>query len=188
MKVIFAQGNHSREHDGTRHNIGFMVADRLAKAHGTSFAPKAKFMADVAEFSHNDEKILLVRPMTFYNHTGQSARALVDFYKFAPESDLLVVHDDLALPFGTVRIRRKGSDAGNNGIKSLNAHIGPDYVRIRIGIRSELKDRMDDADFVLSRFSESERTALEETIIPKTIELAEAFLADTLEDTSHTLL
>jgi PTH1 family peptidyl-tRNA hydrolase len=185
VKVIFAQGNPSREYDGTRHNVGFAVLDKLAAIHDVSFAPKSKFRTDIAEFSHEDEKVLLARPATFYNETGQSARALVDFYKFAPLEDLLVIHDDLALPFGTIRIRRKGSDAGNNGIKSLNAHIGPDYARIRIGIYSDLRDRVDDADFVLSRFTADERTALEESVVPKTIELIEAFLAGSLEDTSH---
>jgi PTH1 family peptidyl-tRNA hydrolase len=188
MNVIFAQGNPEKVHDETRHNVGFAVLDILAGMYGTSFVSRSRFKADVAEIGSGEDRILLVKPATFYNETGVSAHSLVDFYKLNPRENLLVIHDDLALPFGTIRIRRKGSDAGNNGIKSLNAHIGPDYIRIRIGIYNELRDRTDDADFVLSRFTGDERTALRSTIIPKVIELTQAFLAGTLEDTSHALL
>ncbi|MEP6710637.1 MAG: aminoacyl-tRNA hydrolase, partial [Candidatus Saccharibacteria bacterium] len=134
MKLIFAQGNPGDQYNTTRHNVGFAILDALAKKFEASFTSKPKFFADIAELNIEGEKILLVKPATFYNETGKSARALVDFYKLAPATDVLVVHDDLALPFGTLRTREKGSDAGNNGIKSLNAHLGPDYARLRIGI------------------------------------------------------
>ncbi len=188
MNIIFAQGNPSKDYDGTRHNVGFIVLDKLAMTHRADFASKSKFKSDIAEINSTEGKTLLVKPTTFYNESGVCAHSLVDFYKLDPKVNLLVIHDDLALPFGTIRIRRKGSDAGNNGIKSLNAHIGPDYIRIRIGIYNELRDRQDDADFVLSRFSADEQATLQGTIIPKVIELTNEFLAGTLEDTSHALL
>ncbi|MNR44856.1 Peptidyl-tRNA hydrolase [compost metagenome] len=96
-----------------------------------------------------------------------------------------MVHDDLALPLGTIRTREKGSDAGNNGIKSLNAHLGPNYSRVRIGIKNELHSRIPDVDFVLGHFSKDETEILTTTIIPKTIELIEHFCADELQTTSH---
>lgn len=164
-----------------------MAVDALAAEYKASFTPKSKFHADIAEKNIDGEKILLVKPTTFYNETGRSARALVDFYKFNPKDDLLVIHDDLALPFGTIRIRRKGSDAGNNGIKSLNAHLGPDYTRIRVGIHSPNRDNIDDASFVLSRFDSEEATTLKEEIVPKNIELMNDFLAGSLEETSYTI-
>src|SRR4051812_44656762 len=120
MKVIFAQGNPGNEYTTTRHNVGFFMLDRYARDNGGEFIKKAKFHADIAELSINSEKVLIVKPTTFYNDTGQSARLLIDFYKLDPSTDFLVIHDDLALPLGTVRTRDKGSDAGNNGIKSLN--------------------------------------------------------------------
>jgi PTH1 family peptidyl-tRNA hydrolase len=187
MKMIFAQGNPGTQYRQSRHNVGFYLLDEFASQHSASFTSKPKFHADIAELIIGGEKTLLVKPSTFYNETGQAARALVDFYKLSPNDDMLVIHDELALPFGTVRIRQKGSDGGNNGIKSLNAHLGPDFTRLRIGVYNELRDRMPDADFVLGNFSQHEAKVLHATIAPKINELIDAFCADTLEVTSHTL-
>lgn len=185
MKLIFAQGNPGSQYQATRHNVGFLVLDELVAQLGGEFTPKAKFHAEIAELSIGGEKVHLVKPTTFYNETGQSARSLVDFYKLDPARDVLVIHDDLALPLGTIRIREKGSDAGNNGIKSLNAHLGQDYRRIRVGIKNDLHGRIGDVDFVLGHFSRSESETLQATIIPKTIELIEHFCTGQLEITSH---
>ena len=160
MKIIFAQGNPGSEFAATRHNVGFYLIDQFAQKHGVSFVAKAKFYAEIGELSSGGEKILLVKPTTYYNETGQSARALVDFYKLTPASDLLVIHDDLALPFGAIRTRLSGSDAGNNGIKSLNAHLGQGYARARIGVYSPLRDQINDVDFVLGKFSQAEGETL----------------------------
>ncbi|HET8883981.1 MAG TPA: aminoacyl-tRNA hydrolase [Candidatus Saccharimonadales bacterium] len=185
MKIIFAQGNPGVQYAHSRHNVGFLTLDVLAHIHSVSFSKKPKFHADIAEVKIADEKVLLVKPTTFYNQTGQAARLLVDFYKLTPDEDVLVIHDDLALPFGTIRTRHKGSDAGNNGIKSLNAHIGQAYTRIRVGVYNDLRDRLPDADFVLGNFTKSETDALKESILPKTIELITAFCVDAIEPTSH---
>lgn len=132
MKVIFAQGNPGSRYAKTRHNVGWQFLDSYAKSKKLKFAAKPKFMADVAEITTADGKALLVKPMTFYNQTGQSARAIADFYKLEA-GDFLIVCDDLALPIGTIRTRIGGSSAGNNGIKSLNAHLGEATARARIG-------------------------------------------------------
>lgn len=187
MKIIFAQGNPGTQYQSTRHNVGFFVLDQLASAKGKEFINKPKFYADIAELVIAGEKALLVKPTTFYNETGKAARALIDFYKLDPAADLLAIHDDLALPLGVIRTREKGSDAGNNGVKSLNAHLGHDYRRIRIGIYNEIRDRVDDAQFVLNNFTKDETEALKTTIVPKVIELVEHFCADQLQTTSHTL-
>jgi len=187
MKVIFAQGNPGPQYKNTRHNVGFLVVDTLAEQHRADFIKKPKFHAEIAEITIAGEKTLLVKPSTFYNETGQSARLITDFYKLSAKDDFLVIHDDLALPLGTIRIREKGSDAGNNGIKSLNAHLGTSYGRIRVGIYNTLRDRVHDADFVLSSFTKSEADVLGSTITPKVIELIEAFCAGNLATTSHKL-
>lgn len=187
MKLIFAQGNPDAEYAATRHNVGFMILDAFASAQEASFKAKPKFFADIAELSVEGEKVLLVKPTTFYNETGKSARAIVDFYKLDSATDVLIIHDDLALPFGTLRTREKGSDAGNNGIKSLNAHLGPDFARLRVGIYSEFRDKVPDADFVLSKFKAEEIKKLQETIVPKAIELVEVFITDSHQNTSHTI-
>jgi PTH1 family peptidyl-tRNA hydrolase len=160
MKIILAQGNPGAQYETTRHNIGFYMLERYADEQRCEFVKKAKFHADIAETTAAGEKILLVKPTTFYNETGQTARLLIDFYKLNPATDFLVIHDDLALPFGTIRTRKKGSDAGNNGIKSLNAHIGQEYKRIRVGIHNALRERIPDVDFVLAHFSNQEKNAL----------------------------
>lgn len=184
MKVIFAQGNPETKYDGTRHNIGFALLDTFAREQDATFQEKSKFFAHIAELTANGDKILLVKPTTYYNETGQSARALVDFYKLNPATDVLVVHDDLALPLGTLRTRQKGSDAGNNGIKSLNAHLGPDYARLRIGIYNDLRERIDDADFVLSRFSKDEAAEMG-ALYEKAFVFIDSFLDDTFTVTSQ---
>lgn len=186
MKIIFAQGNPGSQYAHSRHNVGFIMADLLAKQWGIEFTKKPKFHADIAETTIDGEKVLLVKPTTFYNETGQSARLLVDFYKLDPENDFIVIHDDFALPFGTIRTRQKGSDAGNNGIKSLNAHLGNDYARIRIGIYHELRDKIPDADFVLASFSTYEKNALP-AIFKQVEHFVVTFLNDNFESTKATL-
>lgn len=186
MKLIFAQGNPGPDYATTRHNVGWQVLDTLASAQGATFSPKPKFMAEIAELRLTGEKILLVKPQTFYNETGRSARALIDFYKI-DSTDTLVIHDELALPLGTIRVREQGSDAGNNGIKSLNAHLGTNYSRLRIGVANEHLSRVPAADFVLGRFTADEQTQLTKNIIPKALEMINEFCRGTLTATSHTL-
>lgn len=183
MKLIFAQGNPGDQYAKTRHNVGFIVLDELAEKNNASWRLETKFKALITDITIAGEKVLLAKPTTYYNETGGSARAIVDFYKLNPASDVLVIHDELALPFGTIRTRQKGSDAGNNGIKSLNAHLGPDYARIRIGVWNELRDRINDADFVLSRFTASETAALQK-ITAAIAPWLDQFARETLEPTS----
>lgn len=185
MKIILGQGNPGAQYANSRHNVGFLALEAIAAAHGATFTTKSKLKADIAEFTVAGEKILLVKPTTFYNETGQAARLLVDFYKADPALDVLVIHDDLALPLGTLRIRDKGSDAGNNGIKSLNAHLGQDYHRIRVGVYNDLRDRIHDVNFVLGTFTKTESEMLQKDIIPKIIELTDQFYRDQLTATSH---
>lgn len=186
-KVIFAQGNYDKKYTNTRHNIGFEILDKFAEANQGSWKNQAKFQALICEISLNGQKIVLAKPTTFYNETGRSIQSIMGFYKLDVADDLLLIHDDLALPFGSIRTRQKGSDGGNNGIKSVNSTIGDSYKRIRIGIYSDLRDRMDDADFVLSKFSAVERKSINDQIIPKTIEIIQDFIDDKFETTSINL-
>lgn len=188
MKLIFAQGNPEQKYSATRHNIGFLTLDSLAEKFDAKWFNKSKFNATIAEAKISGEKVLLVKPTTYYNETGLSVRKLVDFYKLNPASDLLVIHDDLALPFSTVRVRKQGSDGGNNGIKSINACIGQDYIRIRIGTYNDLRDKMDDSNFVLSKFHGKELESLKENIIPHVLNLVEQFCDGKIETTSYKIL
>ena len=184
MKLVIAQGNPGIEYINSRHNIGFMALDYLQKKHGLGdYQLKTKFNALVSEWTHGGEKIIFAKPATFYNLTGQAARSITDFYRIAPE-DILVIHDELALDFGTIRVRYDGSDAGNKGIRSLISHLGPDFWRLRIGIKNDLTPQIDSADFVLSQFSTQEKKALMADILPGIDSLVTRFLDNSLEPTS----
>jgi PTH1 family peptidyl-tRNA hydrolase len=185
MKIILAQGNPEPKYSSTRHNTGFTVLNTLADRIDAKWTVQTKFNAIIAETTISGEKALLVKPTTYYNETGISARKLVDYYKVSPTDDLLVIYDDLALPFGTVRVRRQGSAGGNNGIKSINTHIGPEYTRVRIGTYDELRDHMSDTNFVLSKFNADESDQLDETITPRAIELIQQFCAGTIKPASY---
>ena len=184
MKLIFGLGNPGKQYAGTRHNVGFDTLDSFALKQTSGFVLKDKFKAELADVSLNGEKVLLVRPHTFYNLVGESLRAVMDFYKIAPEN-CLVIHDELALPFGTVRVREGGSDAGNNGIKSVNQHGGQTTKRLRVGVSNEHRTLIGDTDFVLGRFSEQERTRLTKDIQPTLHSLMEDFAAGNLAVTSR---
>lgn len=183
MKLIIGLGNPEAKYVETRHNVGFHVLDTFVRERGLVFQPKDKFKSLTAEFSSEGEKVILAKPTTYYNLSGEAARAIADFYKISPAS-ILVVHDELALPFGTIRTRLGGSDAGNNGIKSVNDHLGQDTARIRVGVYNELRDRVDDADFVLGKFSKEESDQLAD-ITKKAIRLIDDFIAGSFETTTH---
>lgn len=186
MKLIVVQGNPGTDYAKTRHNVGFLAADFYADKKGLNFQNKSKFHADIAETTVDSDKVIIAKPTTFYNETGQTARAIADFYKIE-STDILVIHDELALPFGTIRTREKGSSAGNNGIKSLNAHLGESYARIRIGIWNDIAEKAPSADFVLSRFSSEEIAKLETDILPKVMVLITDFISNQHTSTSHKL-
>ncbi|MFS8120443.1 MAG: aminoacyl-tRNA hydrolase, partial [Microcoleus sp.] len=164
IRLVAGLGNPGREYQRTRHNVGYLICDRVARHYKAGgFRPKNKFKADILELTLGGEKVIVAKPLTYYNNSGEAARAIIDFYQIDP-SDVLVVHDELSLPFGTVRVRFDGSDAGNNGIKSLNLHIGQNYTRIRIGTAqiAEASSQQNHVDFVLGKFTKVESDKIEE--------------------------
>lgn len=186
-KLILAQGNPGNQYSSTRHNLGFLILDSFKdQLNFPDFQAKTKFHSAITELVQGDEKIILAKPTTFYNLTGQATRSLVDFYKITPEN-ILVIHDDLSLNFGQIRIREKGSDGGNKGVKSINAHIGQDYFRLRVGIYNDLAEKIEASDFVLSKFTQDEVDGLKRTVIPASLEIIQSFLQGKLESTSHSL-
>lgn len=155
-KLIIGLGNIGDQYTNTRHNSGFLMLDALASKNNVKWQQKAKFKANIAEFTDDDQKILLAKPTTYYNLSGEAARAICDFYKIEI-NNVLIIHDELALPFGTIRTRVGGSSAGNNGVKNLIAHIGQDFLRIRIGIANEHSAQKPAEQFVLDHFTEDEQ-------------------------------
>lgn len=183
MKLVLGLGNPEEAYRLTRHNLGFRVLTQYAEQQGATFTLKAKFKACLAELTVGDEKILLAKPTTYYNLVGESYRSLCDFYRIVPE-DTLIVHDELALPFGRLRARSGGSDAGNNGVKSIIVHGGAGSVRLRIGIDQPGRQPEDPADYVLARFTNSE-----EAVLGPVLEVATAsidrFIAGNLSATTE---
>lgn len=160
MYIIAGLGNPSKEYEKTRHNAGFDTIDILADKLGISIGEK-KHRAFCGKGIIGGERVLLLKPQTFMNNSGESLRDAADFYKVEPEQ-ILVIYDDISLEPGQLRIRKKGSAGGHNGIKSIIAHLGTqDFPRVRIGIGAK-PERMDLADYVLSRFSAAEREKMEE--------------------------
>ena len=182
MKLIVGLGNPESRYDGTRHNIGFMMLDSYADSLETDWQHKAKFKADIAELP-GPQKALLVKPRTYYNLSGEAVRAIADFYK-VDSCDILVVHDELAIDFGTLRTRYKGSHAGNNGIKSITQHIGETTARLRVGIYTPHREEIDDAEFVLSKLTASEKKILGE-LQPIVTTIIDSFIDGSFTDTTY---
>jgi len=160
--MIVGIGNPGKKYANTRHNIGFACVESLADANGMNFDTK-KSQATIAEGSIAGERVLLVKPQTYVNLSGESVRALADFYKISPER-VLVIHDDLDTPLGTLRIRAGGGSAGHNGMKSIINHLGSqDFPRIRFGI-GRPPGKMDPAAFVLLPFIAEEHILVVETV------------------------
>ena len=155
MKIIFGLGNIGSKYDQTRHNVGFMFVDYLANKYNGSFVSKSKLKADVCEIFIDSHKVLLVKPSTFMNLSGDCVRAVFDFYKVSLD-DLLIVFDDIDLPFGSIRYRKSGGAGTHNGMRDIVSKIGmKEFPRLKIGI--EIENRPHDlAAFVLSRFSNLE--------------------------------
>lgn len=187
MKIILAQGNHQAEYNQTRHNIGFEVLNNLTKSLNLTWRYSQKFTAEITHTTLGEEQVMLVKPQTFYNLTGKTAKKIIDYYKLNATQDLLVIHDDLDLPFGTVRVRQEGSDGGNKGLKSIIGQLGPSFWRLRIGTNNELRLVQDESNFVLSKFSKTEQETLKTQILPKTIELIQSFCQNQLNHASYTL-
>ena len=150
MKLIVGLGNPGEDYARTRHNLGYLVADRVAEALGAS-RPARKFGAEIGEARLGAGVIAIMKPLTYMNHSGEAVGAALRYYRIGLE-DLLVVHDDLELDPFRVQIKVGGGHGGHNGLKSVNAHVGsPDYPRVRMGV-GRPPPRVDPADFVLSRF------------------------------------
>ncbi len=156
MKVIVGLGNPGRRYEGTRHNIGFEVLTELVRRHAVGCRPKAKFDGEIIEANIDGQPACLVYPLTFMNESGKCVRQIVDFYKVVA-NELLVVCDDFNLPIAKLRLRPDGSHGGQNGLEDILQRMGTLIVpRLRIGI-GPLRADWEPANFVLSRFDETER-------------------------------
>lgn len=161
MFIIAGLGNPTKEYEGTRHNVGFHVIDKIADKYNISVDMK-KSRAYIGKGMIEGQKVILVKPQTYMNLSGESIRGLVDYYKIDPERELLVIYDDISLNPGQIRIRKKGSAGGHNGIKNIITHLGTDiFPRIKVGVGEKPKG-YDLADYVLGHFSKADRELMED--------------------------
>lgn len=161
MYIIVGLGNPGKEYQNTRHNIGFDVIDRLAEEEHISVLEK-KHKAIIGKGVVAGVKCILAKPVTYMNLSGESVRELIDYYKVDEETELIVVSDDISLDVGSIRVRKKGSAGGHNGLKSIIGHLGHDtFMRVKMGVGEKPKG-WDLADYVLGHFSAPEREVMDE--------------------------
>lgn len=174
MFIIAGLGNPGKEYAGTRHNVGFKVIDALADKYDISVM-NIKNRAMTGKGNISGEKVILIKPITYMNASGESLRPLVDYYKIDPERELIVISDDIALPPGQIRIRKKGSAGGHNGLKNIILHLGSEsFQRIRVGVGEKPKE-YDLVNHVLGHFSGEEKSLIEDGIT-KAVQAAEMML------------
>lgn len=162
IRIIVGLGNPGRDYAATRHNVGFMVLDRLAAHFGAEWKPEKAYKAEIAA----GPGVLLVKPQTFMNSSGESVGPLMRYFKFDPEQ-VFVVYDDISFPVGTMRLRAGGSAGGHNGMKSLIAHLGTEkFPRLRVGISAPGCKQM--VSHVLGKFAPDERPLLDESLLKAT--------------------
>lgn len=176
MYIIVGLGNPGREYQNTRHNIGFQVIDAIAEKNNISVKEK-KYKALIGKGVVAGQKVLLVKPQTYMNLSGESVREVIDYYKIDEKEELIVISDDISLDVGQIRIRKKGSAGGHNGLKNIILHLGHDqFERIKMGV-GEKPQGYDLADYVLGHFTRMEQEILQDSIA-RAVQAVETIMTD----------
>lgn len=162
MNLLVGLGNPGREYVNTRHNVGFLALDFIADSLNTHFSSSSKFRSEVATADIGGSKVVLAKPLTFMNLSGSAVQLISHYYKISV-NNLIVVHDDIDLALGDIRVKKGGSSAGHNGLKSIDSCLGASYHRIRIGV-GRPQNREDVADYVLQNFLKDERVVIDEVL------------------------
>ncbi len=191
MKLIVGLGNPGIQYEGTRHNIGRVLVESIGKDLHVAFSKKRRLNAEVAESSWDQTPFLLAFPEVFMNVSGQAIQLLAAHYGIQPETDLLIVIDEFALPFGRLRLRPRGQDAGHNGLKSIDQVLGhQNYARLRLGIGlpadGEIRQEVPLEEYVLNSFEEKERKALP-AMLQKGREACRLWLTRPIEEAMNTV-
>lgn len=184
LRAIVGLGNPGSEYERTRHNAGFWLVDRLTALHKGSLRAESKFKGELARIRIGGEDVLLLKPMTFMNLSGECVQKVAQFYKLAP-TDILIAHDELDLPAGTARLKAGGGHGGHNGLRSVHQHLGADYLRLRIGIgHPGHKDQV--LDYVLGRPGKADEALIHQSIEEAAIALT-VWLTQTWAKAVHQL-
>lgn len=184
MKLIIGLGNPGEKYENTRHNVGFLTVDGFQSTVDgfENWKINKKFNAEIAEGKIGGEKIILMKPQTFMNNSGQAVAAAAHFYKIKP-ADILVIHDDIDLPLGKIRIKKDGSSGGHRGVESIIVSLGSEnFIKLKIGVAPETRPKnFDAANFVLKKFSKAESKKLVE-VIKKATDAADMILTDGVQN------
>lgn len=175
--LIAGLGNPGREYKGNRHNVGFMVVDRLAEKYGIRLG-RVQQKAITGEGRIKDRPVILVKPQTYMNLSGDSIGPLANYFK-VPKENVLVIYDEIDLPFGTLRVRSKGGSGGHNGMKSIIQHLGQDFPRLRLGV-GRPSGKMPPSAYVLRDFGKDEQPVLLE-LLDLAVEAVETFLVEDID-------
>ena len=179
MFAIIGLGNPGKEYENTRHNAGFNSVDAIAKKYGIDIS-KNEFKSKVGQGFIDGQKVILVKPQTYMNNSGEAVREVVDFYKLDSTSEIMIIYDDISLDVGMIRVRDKGSAGGHNGIKSIIAHLGSEvFLRIRVGV-GDKGENGDLVKHVLGTFKGDDETTIKESY-EKAVDAATLILNDNLE-------
>jgi len=183
MKIIAALGNPGKEYENTRHNAGWTVMDQFHKAlDAEPFKEEKKFKAFVSTANFNGEKLVLVKPLTFMNLSGEAVQTIANFYKIEPE-DIFCIYDDLDTPFGSIRIRAKGGPGTHNGMKSMVQKLGENFPRLRMGIESRgdtSPKEHETTSFVLGKFNKEEKSTFNKTV-KRAVEAVKTWITEGIE-------
>lgn len=183
MIIIIGLGNPGEKYENTRHNAGFLFLDKLAEKNNfDEFRYSRKFNSDISEGLINDQKIVLVKPQTFMNESGRAVEAIKDYYKVDSPSGIIVIHDEIDVPLGKIKIVKDRGSAGHKGVKSIIEKLGNDFIRFRIGIGAEDAKTKDTEKFVIEEFSKKEQAALKHSF-KKALQALEDLLVDGIEKT-----
>ncbi len=182
MKLIVGLGNIGDEYENTRHNLGFMVINEISKKYKLNIKNEKKLKADMCVTMLNEETVILAKPTTYVNLSGDSVVKIANFYKIQTQ-DIWVISDDLALDFGTVRVRVGGSSGGHNGLKDIISKMGDNFTRFRVGIKNDMLEKVSTEKFVLQKFNKEEQESLED-VVKKSAEIVLDSLKNGVEHTS----
>ena len=163
MKLIVGLGNPGEEYNETRHNLGYMIVDEISKSIKVSLKTEKKLKSELCITIVDGETIILAKPITYMNLSGDSVSKIINFYKIQTP-DIWVISDDLALDFGVVRVRSGGSSGGHNGLKDIIAKVGDEFTRFRVGIKNDMLENVPAEKFVLQKFNKEEQQKLEDIV------------------------
>lgn len=187
MKLIVGLGNPGPQYARTRHNVGFTVANQLATNLSATWASESKLKSEIATADLAGEKVIIAKPQTFMNLSGEAVQRIMQYYKLNP-ADVWAIFDDVDVPFGRLRLRIGGSSSGHQGVKSIIQHVGPDFIRVRVGISLNDRTKEPSEEYVLRPFNSDEQEHLPQVVEQAASKIESELQLETPEEATFDLL